>query len=325
MTWRDVLRALRPGSLALAGALAVLLAGCAAAPAPLPQPLPPRADVPFGQGIAWKVEREGLEPSYLLGTMHVSDPAIVRLSPPLEAAFKSASQAAFEVLMDERRSTQRQERYLAAALLPEGEALSDLLDPASYAQLLRIARLEEPRRVTFGPYHISRFKPWFVMEVVGKADPTTRHLDPLGTILDDWLEKRARIQHKRVVGLETFEEQLAVMSEMSMEDQISLLKTHLNHYDEGYDYRTAADIYLSGDTARFYGIWLETLERLEPGVARRFSERYLDGRNRLMVERALPLLEAASTFIAVGALHLPGEQGVLRLLEQEGFTLTRLQ
>ena len=307
--------ALRPAALLT---VAVLLGGCAA-------PLPPRPEVPYGQGTAWKLEKAGLEPSYVLGTMHVSDPEIVRLSPVLEEAFKSARQAAFELLDDDEQQIYRKHRYLAAALLPEDQSLEDLLATSSYAQLIRVARRQRPSPLMIGAHHISRFKPWFVMEVVGKTDPTTHHLDPQGTILDDWLERRARNQKKKVVGLESFEEQLAVMNGLSLADQAALLTAYLDDYDQWYDYQTWAETYLRGDTAMFYGNWLQSLEDLEPEVAKRYAERFLDERNRIMVERALPLTEEDSTFIAVGALHLPGEQGILRLFEQEGFTVTRLQ
>ena len=43
-----------------------------------------------------------------------------------------------------------------------------------------------------------------------------------------------------------------------------------------------------------------------------------------MVERMLPLMEEGSTFVAVGAAHVSGEEGILRLLEQQGFTITTL-
>ncbi|MGE5765707.1 MAG: TraB/GumN family protein [Bacteroidota bacterium] len=51
----------------------------------------------------------------------------------------------------------------------------------------------------------------------------------------------------------------------------------------------------------------------------------LNDRNRLMVERMMPLMQRGSTFVGVGAGHLAGEEGILRLLEQRGYTVTRLR
>lgn len=89
-------------------------------------------------------------------------------------------------------------------------------------------------------------------------------------------------------------------------------------------FRFFRDLYLTGDTAMFYALWQHDLKDVEPAVARRFTERFLHRRSHNMVERMLPLLEADSTFVAVGALHLPGEEGVLALLEREGYAVTRL-
>jgi len=50
----------------------------------------------------------------------------------------------------------------------------------------------------------------------------------------------------------------------------------------------------------------------------------LDDRNRTMVKRMIPLLQRGSAFVAVGAAHLPGEEGMLYLLEQEGYRVTRI-
>ena len=296
---------------------ALLLAGCAAT-------LPPRPELPNGAGLLWQLDKPGLETSYVLGTMHVPDPEILDLSPAVRDALARSPQAAFEVVTEDRQRRQHQQYFISAALLPKDQHLSDLLGSSAYAQVLRIAMRQRPRTIMIGPYHISRFKPWFVMEVIGKNDSTTSHLDPTAPVLDDLLEARAKKAGKKVVGLETFEEQIAVTNGMSMDDQVALLKANLANYNNWHNYATYADIYHRADTAMFYAIWLQHLEGLEPGLAHRFNERFLDGRNHIMVERALPLMEKAGTFIAVGALHLPGEQGILRLFEAEGFTLTRL-
>ena len=57
------------------------------------------------------------------------------------------------------------------------------------------------------------------------------------------------------------------------------------------------------------------------GVAQ-FQEALIDKRNDTMTERALPVLEKGPTFIAVGALHLPGETGLVKQLRDAGYTVT---
>ena len=64
---------------------------------------------------------------------------------------------------------------------------------------------------------------------------------------------------------------------------------------------------------------------MDPAVAQRFNERLVTGRNRSMTERLVALFARGSTFVAVGAMHLPGEEGILSLLERRGYTVTRLQ
>lgn len=311
---RRVARTVRPLALF---SLALLLAGCSAT-------LPPRPELPNGSGLLWQLDKPGQATSFVLGTMHVPDPELLDLPPAVRDALAQSPQAAFEVVTDERQKVRHQHSFIAAALLPEDQSLSDLLGSVAYAQVLRIAGRQRPRTTMIGPYHISRFKPWFVMEIIGKNDSTTSHLDATAPVLDDLLEARAKKAGKKVVGLETFEEQIAITNDLAMDDQVALLKANLRNYDNWHNYATYADIYQRADTAMFYGLWLQHLEGLELGLAHRFNERFLDGRNRLMVERALPLMAEAGTFIAVGALHLPGEQGILRLFEAEGYTLTRL-
>lgn len=66
------------------------------------------------------------------------------------------------------------------------------------------------------------------------------------------------------------------------------------------------------------------LDQLAPHVAQRFHERILDGRNRSMTEALLPVFAKGSTFVAVGARPMYGEEGILSLLERRGYTVIRL-
>ncbi len=53
-----------------------------------------------------------------------------------------------------------------------------------------------------------------------------------------------------------------------------------------------------------------------------FEKALLTDRNHVMAERAVPLLEKGNAFIAVGAMHLPGNEGLISLLKQKGYSLT---
>jgi hypothetical protein len=80
--------------------------------------------------------------------------------------------------------------------------------------------------------------------------------------------------------------------------------------------------YLDGDMTPVFEELEAEMER-EPG-ARAFKEALLDQRNHQMVERMMPLLERGKAFVAVGAAHLPGDEGMLHLLEQRGYRITRV-
>ena len=54
------------------------------------------AETPNGSGLLWRVEKEGVEPSYLFGTMHMSDPRVVTLTEDAQAAFDASERVVIE-------------------------------------------------------------------------------------------------------------------------------------------------------------------------------------------------------------------------------------
>ncbi|HPB75875.1 MAG TPA: TraB/GumN family protein, partial [Chromatiaceae bacterium] len=80
------------------------------------------------------------------------------------------------------------------------------------------------------------------------------------------------------------------------------------------------EAYLSRDLARLERLGDEYLRRGDPQLAARFRHAALEVRNQHMTARMLAYLRAGGCFIAIGALHLPGEGGVLARLTQAGFS-----
>jgi len=143
--------------------------------------------------------------------------------------------------------------------------------------------------------------------------------------LDHELQRRAQDQGLPVFGLETVAEQIDVFDGLDLAAQVELLEAALDQQGqiEGW-WRATRRAYLERDTASLYRLLLEQSAAGDPELAARLIEAVLDRRNERMVERMAPRLAAGRAFVAVGALHLPGERGVLRLLEEQGYEVTRV-
>ena len=291
-----------------------VLSGCAT-----PLPLPEAPETPFGQGRLWKVEHPGggsaPAPSFVFGTMHVTDPRVFELPDEVEAAFDSAEVAAFEV--DYRRRSDR-ETLNQFFYLPDGQSLRQVLDYDTFRDLRNVLP-------AYGYYKYSRYQPWVAwMAISNRETAIDRQVDPERPMLDDWFVLRAKKAGKEVAFLETDLEQWRAFGGIPMDDQVSMLRSAIDTY---YSARTRVDrvaIYLDGNLALLQALWDRSLSHLDPTVARRYTERLLTDRNRRMVERALPVMNKKTVFIAIGAAHLPGDGGVLDLLEKQGYQVTRV-
>jgi uncharacterized protein YbaP (TraB family) len=83
--------------------------------------------------------------------------------------------------------------------------------------------------------------------------------------------------------------------------------------------------YLAGNLADLSALADEGFAELDPALSGRIQQRLIADRNRHMAERLEPLLNQGRLFVAVGALHLPGEGGVLNLLAQRGYRITAIE
>jgi hypothetical protein len=163
---------------------------------------------------------------------------------------------------------------------------------------------------------VEKQKPWAVMMALSTPPPRT------GEFLDLVLQARATRQNLPVSGLETVAEQLAIFDGLPLPQQIALLEDTVRmQADLDREFEALHNAYLARDLAAIVAI----SEKHQPGDERLYNEvmdRLLDQRNRRMAERMAPLLKQGGAFIAVGAAHLPGETGLLRLLEKAGYRVT---
>lgn len=259
------------------------------------------------KGLLWKID--GPQPSYVFGTIHLSDPRVTDLPNVFWDAFRQTSTFAMEVVME---SAGVMEMGMAVLAGPQEKGWEDRLSRDDYQKLQQAMQ-----KRGFPPAFIPMLKPW-VHAMLLSVPP--RQLDSMqkSPPLDFLLQQKAVSQGKTVIGLEEMSEQVSVFERMSLPDQIRMLSAMVRYQEnlEGLTEQLIA-AYRDRDLAQLGRLMEEGLR--VSGADRSYRDRLLVDRNRRMFERMLPLVERGNAFIAVGAGHLVGEDGLLRLLERRGF------
>jgi uncharacterized protein YbaP (TraB family) len=263
----------------------------------------------YSRGLLWRVEKPGTPASWVFGTIHSADPRVTRLREPVAEALAASRSFTLEIRLDDAAR-----RVFADAMFLERGDLRGLIGEEAFREAAR--RMEAvgiPPEVTGG------LKPWAVL--ISLVVPEQAG----GVILDHELLHRAMQQRKPVYQLETVLEQIALFDDMPLDTQVALLADALRRFEllAGFADRTL-DAWLAEDLAGIWGVNAALMEGAGPVAADQeyFIRRVIHGRSVIMAHRMQARLREGSAFIAVGALHLYGEQGVLGLLERDGFRIT---
>jgi hypothetical protein len=262
----------------------------------------------FTHGLLWKIETPGSRASYLFGTYHTSDPRITTLPCPVQEVFDRTASYTMEVITNGAGIVSMAE----AMFFSDGKTLKTVLGEALY---------QETRRAmgnTDAAAGIDNMKPWAVMMTLSSPH------EARGLFLDMALQLAATRRGKPTYGLESMQEQIAVFNGMSLDDQVVLLRdTVQNQQLTQGAMEDLAQAYLKRDL----GALLALGEKFKPKDARVYDamvDRLLTQRNASMAERMQVRLKEGNAFVAVGALHLPGNTGLLQLLSTAGYRVTRV-
>ncbi|WEX09902.1 TraB/GumN family protein [Chelativorans sp. AA-79] len=281
--------------------------------------------IPNGEGLLWRVEGRATAPSYLFGTMHVTDPRVTKLPEAAQNAFAEARKVVIETtdILDRQAMMAAMLEKPGLMMFPEGESLTDHLTPEQRQTV------EEALQKRGMPLQsVIRMKPWILISLVSLPECELQRQQKGTPVLDAKLAQEAEAAGKDVTGLETVTEQLSAMASLPLDLHIQGLVGTLDLGERMDDViETMVALYIKGETGMFrpaLGELLE-LEGQEEADYAAFEERMVKMRNRVMAERAVPLLEEGGAFIAVGAMHLPGETGLIELLRDAGYRVSRAE
>lgn len=294
--------------LALFGLLVGLLA--------LGRPALAGAEIPYGNGLLWQIDGAGPEPSYLFGTMHSADEDVTRLAPAVREAFSQAQSLTLEVIM----TPEAQMNLAMSMALTDGRTLDQVLGPDLFQRTVTAGR-----PYGFGQQQLRLFKPWAVMTLLSLPPSEVRRQAAGRKALDQLLQDDAGQRGVPLHSLEEIEEQISLFNDMAEDDQVAMLDATVEQSGqvEGL-FEEMRSAYLNQHPARIFELMQAQQTGFNPELVQVFTDRFLDERNDRMVARMQDRLAEGGAFIAVGALHLPGERGILHQLEERGYRLTRL-
>jgi uncharacterized protein len=281
----------------------VFLAGMLAAAVPLHA-----ANKRFSRGLLWRVTKDGVAASHVYGTIHVPDPRLAELPAAVRTRFDAAKSLMLEFVPD----PYSRERFLEAAMFLDRQTLTEKIGAEDFERALEhLAPIGLPREV------VNKLKPWGVL--LNLRNP--RRVDQ-GAPLDTQLLELARTRRLPLHQIEGVEEQIFTFDEFPMESQVALLKHSLAHRAELAELaERTLEAYLERDLAAIWRLREQFIAR-HPEIAAHqavMTKRVVHDRSVVMAFRMQRELRRGNAFVALGALHLYGEKGVLALLESDGY------
>jgi uncharacterized protein len=260
------------------------------------------------QSLCWEITGNGLEsPSWLYGTIHVGDKRAFNFKPGVMDRFNEASAFAMELNPD----SVKPEAMLKFVMAEEGKTLKDYFTPEDYEKLAIYLKGKMFLDINL----FKSYKPIFLYAMILQ----TKFSNEMGQALDLYLFKTAGEQGKNRFGLESAEEQFGAFESMGDEGSAKLLMESLDK-EKASDKETEKMMkyYVKGDLEKL----LAMMDGSEVGAE--MEEKLLVNRNYIMADRMEPIIQKESTFVAVGAAHLPGPEGIIALLRKKGYTVNPL-
>ncbi|RWF64504.1 TraB/GumN family protein [Mesorhizobium sp.] len=280
------------------------------------------AATPNGKGLLWKLEKPGEKPSFLFGTMHMTDPRVTTLPPAAQKAFDAADTVVIETteVLDQQKMMAALLKEPDLMMFTDSTTLSSLLSPDDAAAMNKAL---DARGIP--PATVAKMKPWLLSAMVALPACELARKAGGAPVLDVKLAEDAKASGKSVEGLETVADQLHAMTSLPLAFHMKGLVDTLKLGDKVNDVNeTMIVLYQSGETGMFWPLFRVVLpgDEDDPAGYAAFEETMITSRNKVMADHAGPLLARGNAFMAVGAMHLPGPQGLVEDLRKAGYTVT---
>ena len=268
-------------------------------------------------GLLWKISGNKLEqPSYLFGTHHLVQLSYLENIDGVEEAFMATEQAVGEVDMNNMGEMQMQ--LMMASIMPDGESYQDLMNEDDRALL--DATLQE--YVGAGLSQFGQMKPAMLNTLLSvmmykKFYPS----DEDGLSMDEYFQKKANGLTRPTLGLETVQDQIDVLfGSQSIERQAESLLCTIKNIDYGKKQMDKLmTAYYAQDLTAMAKLYEEDDADNPCPSTQEEKDELNKERNQVWMEKLPEMMSNKSSFIAVGCLHLVGQDGLINQLRNAGY------
>lgn len=284
------------------------------------------ASVTYSQAqILYRISGKGLEsPSYIVGTYHLAPSSFADSIPGMRQAVEQTNQVCGELDMMDAFKPENTAKLLKAQMLPEGTTLSSLL---TAEQLERLNALlldvmgSNLNDETFAA-QMDKMTPAALSTTLSLQSyiKRTESFNPM-ELIDNYFQMLALQNGKAIKGFETVDFQMGILFGESLEKQVSDLMCMVDHFEE-------TDEMVNRITTAYFSQNLKQIEeameeesKVECGTTDEDEDKLINNRNSNWLEMMPDMMAEQPTLFVVGAGHLCGEKGVLKLLEKAGYTV----
>ena len=256
------------------------------------------------KSLLWKISGNGLKkPSYLFGTIHLTCDS--SLDANTLNALEATEQLYLELDMDDK-SIQMQ--MMKLMMMKDGAKLSTLLSPEDFKILDEFMK----KNLNMSAKLFDSFKPFMISSML-----FPKMLDCKSKSVESELMKITKEQNEEIFGLEIAEDQMKVFDEISYQDQAEeLLKTVKDNLEKDKkEFNEMMAIYQNKDIEGM----LKMMSDSDNKITSENQDILLNDRNKKWIPIMIKIIKDKPTFFGVGAGHLAGENGVIKLLRKKGY------
>lgn len=258
--------------------------------------------------LLWRIQKQGVEkPSFLFGTMHVTDKKAFNFLDSLYIYLEQAEALALELNPDSANKVIA--AYMNGELTHEKDEWSEHVAARDMEKMkkiadkdIKVADIKEDNRGLIG---------YFVNRLINNEK---KQRESMNTFMDAFLYEMAWRNGKKIFGLEELEGKGEVLKALSKGLKVKKINSLLDKWDPSVDESPVHRLYFKED-----------IDSIDLFFNDFFTESALDiflfDRNRVMANQMDSIMQGQTLFAAVGTAHLPGEKGVIELLRKKGYAV----